>query len=258
MLKNRDGGEQADAPFCYILACMNDTTTQDPRRELQSMLASRLALIVVESREEARVLGLVREVSLKVKEGRGWGVFQWTVTEGLQRIDIDLGGPQRMLADPEQLLKHLKATPMPGIYVLLDFHPYLKEPVNVRLLKDIAQGYDQVARTVVLMSYEVTLPDELEQFAARLHLALPTSNERLMIITRVVREWNAANPGKPCGLDREVLDQTRRQSQWSHGIGCGAPGAPRDFRSWRAHPRGPLGGARREIRASESRRLADV
>ena len=141
---------------------MNDSSAQDPRRELQSLLASRLALIVVESREEERVLTLVREVSLKVREGRGWGVFQWTVTEGLQRIDIDLGGPQRTLADPEQLLKHLKATPMPGIYVLLDFHPYLKEPVNVRLLKDIAQGYDRVARTVVLMSYEVTLPEELE------------------------------------------------------------------------------------------------
>jgi SpoVK/Ycf46/Vps4 family AAA+-type ATPase len=184
---------------------MNDTTPQDPRRELQTMLASRLALIVVESREESRVLTLVREVSLKVKEGRGWGVFQWTVTEGLQRVDIDMGGPQRTLADPEQLLKHLKATPMPGIYVLLDFHPYLEEPVNVRLLKDIAQSYDHVARTVVLVSYEVTLPQELEQFAARLHLALPSTNERLMIITRIAREWNAANPAKPISLDRELL-----------------------------------------------------
>jgi hypothetical protein len=183
---------------------MNDIPPQDPRRELQSMLASRLALIVVESREEERVLSLVREVSMKVREGRGWGVFQWTVTEGLQRIDVDMGGAQRMLADPEQLLKHLKATPMPGIYVLLDFHPYLKEPVNVRLLKDIAQGYDRVARTVVLMSYEVTLPEELEQFAARLRLAQPTSNERLMIITRIAREWNTANPGKPINLDRDV------------------------------------------------------
>ena len=169
------------------------------------MLASRLALIVVESREESRVLSLVREMSLKVKEGRGWGVFQWTVTEGLQRLDMEMGGPQRMLADPEQLLKHLKATPMPGIYVLLDFHPYLKEPVNVRLLKDIAQSYDHVARTVVLLSYEVTLPEELEQFAARLHLALPTPNERLMIVTRVAREWNTANPGKLLALDREAL-----------------------------------------------------
>jgi hypothetical protein len=181
------------------------TAPPDPRRELQTLLASRLALIVVESREESRVLALVREMSLKVRQGRGWGVFQWTVTEGLQRIDIDLGGPQRTLADPEQLLKHLKATSMPGIYVLLDFHPYLKDPVNVRLLKDIAQGYDRVARTVVLMSYEVTLPEELQQFSARLHLALPTTNERLMIITRIVREWTSANPNKPVHLEPEVL-----------------------------------------------------
>jgi hypothetical protein len=177
----------------------------DPRRELQTLLASRLALIVVESREESRVLTLVRDASLQVRQGRGWGVFQWTVTEGLQRVDVDMGGPQRTLADPEQLLKHLKATSMPGIYVLLDFHPYLKEPVNVRLLKDIALGYDQVARTVVLMSYEVTLPEELEHLAARLHLALPSPNERLMIITRVVREWTAANPSKPMHLEPEVL-----------------------------------------------------
>src|ERR1700732_1502278 len=185
---------------------MNDSSpAQDPRRELQTLLASRLALIVVESREESRVLTLVREVSLKVRQGRGWGVFQWTVTEGLQRVDIDLGGPQRTLADPEQLLKHLRATPMPGIYVLLDFHPYLKDPVNVRLLKDIAQSYDRVARTVLLMSYEVTLPEELEHLAARLHLALPTINERLMIVTRVAKEWTAANPDKPLHLDSDVL-----------------------------------------------------
>src|SRR5277367_2954218 len=184
---------------------MNATTAPpDPRRELQTLLASRLALIVVESREESRVLTLVREVSLKVRQGRGWGVFQWTVTDGLQRVDIDMGGAQRMLADPEQLLKHLKATPMPGIYVLLDFHPYLKDPVNVRLLKDIAQGYEHVARTLVLMSYEVTLPEELEHLAARLLLALPSTNERQMIITRVVREWTAANPGKPVHLDPDV------------------------------------------------------
>ena len=78
---------------------MNAPALPDPRRELQTLLASRLALIVVESREESRVLALVREMSLKVRQGRGWGVFQWSVTEGLQRIDIDLGGPQRALLD---------------------------------------------------------------------------------------------------------------------------------------------------------------
>jgi hypothetical protein len=178
---------------------------QDPRHELQTLLASRVALIVIESREEARVLSLVQETSFKARVGRGWGVFQWTVTEGLRRIDIDLGGPQRTLCEPEQVLKHLKATPMAGIYVLLDFQPYLSEPVNVRLLKDIAQSYDRVARTIVLMSCDLTLPEELEQFAARMHLSMPSANERQMIITRVAREWTVANPSKPVHLEPEAL-----------------------------------------------------
>ncbi len=192
--------------FCYILRSMTTPTVpQDPRRELEVLLASRFALIVIESREESRVVALVREASLKARRGRGWGVFQWTVTEGLLRIEVDMGGPQRTLADPAQLLKHLKATPMPGIYVLFDFHPYLSDPINVRMLKDVAQGYDQVARTVVLMSYEVTLPEELESFATRLQLALPSADERQMIVRRVAQEWSKANPGNPAVVEPGAL-----------------------------------------------------
>jgi ATPase family associated with various cellular activities (AAA) len=206
LLEKRDGVTRETGQFCYILGRMSPhTVPQDPRRELEMLLASRFALIVIESREEARVLTLVRESSLKARRGRGWGVFQWTVTEGLQRLDVDMGAPQRMLAEPGQLLKHLKATPMPGIYVLLDFHPYLSDPVNVRLLKDVAQGYEQVARTVVLMSYEVTLPEELESFATRMHLALPHADERQMIVRRVAQEWSKANPGHSALIEPEAL-----------------------------------------------------
>src|ERR1700754_750062 len=162
-------------------------TTQDPRRELEMLLASRFALIVVESREEARVLQLVREASTKAGRGRGWGIYQWTVTEGLRRVDVDMGGPQRTVSDPAQLLRHLKATPAPGIYVLLDFHPYLADPLNVRMIKDIAQGYDKVPRTLVLMSHEIAIPTELEHLSARLKLGAPTRNERLMVITKVAQ-----------------------------------------------------------------------
>ena len=206
LLEKRDGVTRESGEFCYILARMSSPTVpQDPRRELEMLLASRFALIVIESREETRVLSLVREASLKVRHGRDWGVFQWTVTEGLRRLDVDMGGAQRMLAEPGQLLRHLKATPMPGIYVLLDFHPYLSDPVNVRMLKDVAQGYGQVARTAVLMSYEVALPEELESFAARMHLALPSSNERQMIIKRIAQEWSAANPGRPAHIEPDAL-----------------------------------------------------
>jgi hypothetical protein len=181
-------------------------TTPDPRRELEMLLASRFALIVVESREESRVLQLVREASTKAGRGRGWGIYQWTVTEGLRRVDVDMGGSQKTVSDPAQLLRHLKATPAPGIYVLLDFHPYLSDPLNVRMIKDIAQGYDSVPRTLVLMSHEITVPTELEHLSARLKLAAPTRNERLMAISKVAQEWALANGGRAARIDQKALD----------------------------------------------------
>ena len=72
-----------------------------PAGELQTLLASRVALVVIESREEARVMEVVREAALKAQRGRNWGVFSWSVTEGLLRVDVDLGpdvshiGPNR-------------------------------------------------------------------------------------------------------------------------------------------------------------------
>ena len=168
-----------------------------PAGELQTLLASRIPLVIIESREEGRAIELVREAAMRAQRGRNWGVFQWTVTEGLLRVDVNMGGPQHMLAQPEQLLRHIRATPMAGIYVLLDFHPYLENPLFVRTLKDIAQEYDKCARTIVLISFEMKLPQELEHLAARFTVRLPDKAERQMIVMRAAREWAKQNGTMP-------------------------------------------------------------
>jgi hypothetical protein len=168
-----------------------------PSSELQTLLASRVPLVIIESREEGRVMELVRDAALKAQRGRNWGVFQWTVTEGLLRVDVDLGGSQKTLAQPEQLLRHVKATPMAGIYVLLDFHPYLENPLFVRTIKDIAQEYVRCERTLVLVSAEVKLPAELEHLAARFSVRLPDKKERHAIVMRMTREWAKLNAAMP-------------------------------------------------------------
>jgi hypothetical protein len=168
-----------------------------PAGELQTLLASRVPLVVIESREEGRVIELVRDAALRAQRGRNWGIFQWTVTEGLLRVDVDLGGAQKTLAQPEQLLRHVKATSMAGIYVLLDFHPYLENPLHVRTLKDIAQEYDRCARTVVLMSAEIKLPPELEHLAARFSVQHPDKEERHAIVMNTAREWARMHGAMP-------------------------------------------------------------
>ncbi|HET9862389.1 MAG TPA: AAA family ATPase, partial [Steroidobacteraceae bacterium] len=168
-----------------------------PAGELQTLLASRVPLVVIESCEEHRVVEMVRDAALRAQRGRNWGVFQWTVTDGLLRVDVDLGGAQRTLSEPEQLLKHIKSTTMAGIYVLLDFHPYLDKPLFVRALKDIAQDYEKCARTVVLVSAELRLPPELEHLAAKCTMRLPDKRERQAIVMRTAREWSKVNGAMP-------------------------------------------------------------
>lgn len=172
---------------------------------LEALLASRVPLIVAESRDEQRMLDLLRTASLRVRLPRGWGVFAWSATEGLRRIDVDLGGPQRSLAEPGAMLRHLKATTAPGIYILVDFHPWLAEPVHVRLLKDIAQSYGDCARTVVLVSHEIALPPELEPLAARFRLALPSAAERRAIIDEVLAAGRAAHPARAQAPDPTLV-----------------------------------------------------
>jgi hypothetical protein len=189
--------------------------------DLEVLLRSRVPIVVVDSRDEAQVLkalaGACRQVATPVPEQRpagagtvatraGLPLFQWTVTDGLKRLDADLGPPQRMLAQPPDILKHIRATALAGVYALLDFHPYLQDPTIVRLLKDIAQDYERCARTVVLIGYQTEIPHELEHLAARVALALPDRNERRQLVEDVARQWMRANPRQAVKIDARALE----------------------------------------------------
>ena len=188
--------------------------------DLEVLLRSRVPIIVVESRDEARVLKALTAacalLSAPVVPPRAAGaapsvrsslpLFQWTVTDGLKRLDIQVGPAQRMLAEPPDVLKHIRATTLAGAYALLDFHPYLRDPTIVRLLKDIAQDYDRCARTVVLIGYEIESPHELEHLTARVVLSLPDRNERRQLVEEVARQWMRANPRQAVKIDKRALE----------------------------------------------------
>lgn len=176
----------------------------DRQNELRLLLRSRTPLVVIESRDEARVLDLLKGVSLGNARDGYVPLFRWTITDGLQRLDIALE-PQPHNMQPTDVLKHIRAITKPGIYVLLDFHPYLEDPVNVRLLKDICISFATHARQLVLLSHEVRLPSELEGYSARFDLALPSDEEREKIIRRVARDYVEQYPGRPVRTDPKAF-----------------------------------------------------
>lgn len=177
----------------------------DRQGDLELILKSRIPIVVIETHDEARMLDLLKSIAMSRAQDAYMPLFRWTVTDGLQRLDILLE-PQLHNSDPADVLKHVRAVNKPGIYVLLDFHPYLNDPLNVRLLKDICIRYDTTPRQIVLLSHKVELPRELENFSARFELALPTEQERKDIIKTVAREYAAENPGLRVQVDPKAYE----------------------------------------------------
>ena len=172
----------------------------DRQHDLELILRSRTPMVAIETRDESRLLELLKSITIARASDGYLPLFRWTVTDGLQRLDISLA-PQLHNSGPDEVLRHIRAVTKPGIYVLLDFHPYLEDPINVRLLKDICMRFSEVTRHLILVGHTVTLPDELESFSARFDMALPTEDEREAIIKRVAAEWSLENPGSRVQAD---------------------------------------------------------
>jgi hypothetical protein len=95
--------------------------------DLEALLRSRVPLIAVESRDESEVLKAFTRACARVPANSslakttpnlgptaGLPLFQWTVTDGLKRLDIDVGPPQRTVAEPIEILKGDRLRPAPG------------------------------------------------------------------------------------------------------------------------------------------------
>jgi len=172
----------------------------DRHHDLALVLQSRTPIIIIESKDESRILELLKSIALRRSSTSYMPLFRWTITDGLQRLDISLE-PQAINSDPTDVLKHIRAVMKPGLYALLDFHPFLDDPVHIRLLKDICVKYRDVERQIVLVSHQVTVPNELDGYCARFELALPNQQERTRIVQNAVDEYDHDNPGSKVQID---------------------------------------------------------
>ena len=152
--------------------------------DLELVLKSHIPIVVIETREEQRAVNLIKSLQFRLS----LPIYQWTVTEGLQRIDLDYE-PQRHNTKPTEVLGNIKAGTQHGIYILLDFHPYLDDPLHVRLLKDIALSYELTHQTIVLISHDIDIPPELKNFSAMVALDLPDAQSLKDIVNDVAEQW---------------------------------------------------------------------
>ena len=60
------------------------------QQDLGIILRSRTPIIVIETRDEARVLNVLQSINLQSSTSEYLPLFRWTITDGLQRIDYSV------------------------------------------------------------------------------------------------------------------------------------------------------------------------
>jgi len=171
------------------------------KHDLELLIHGHVPIITIETYEENRALNLL----VKATQLQYLPTFKWTVTDGLQRLDLSLD-PQRHVADPQDALKHIKSSKLEAAYILVDFDPYLTDPVNIRLLKEIAMGFDGGKGKLILLSHELSLPENLKPLSATFSMQLPDAQALEKIIKQEAQQWQSSQ-NKRVRTDRETMDR---------------------------------------------------
>lgn len=157
--------------------------------DLGLILDRHTPLILIESWDELRVLDLLTRLAIK----RGLALQQWSCTDGLRRLGF---GEDPAVTDselPEKALLHIRQADAGGMVVLCDLHPFLEQPLIVRLLKDIALQHENRRKTLVLVSHAINLPAELQRLAVRFSLQLPDEQQLMALVQEEARRYSVSS-----------------------------------------------------------------
>ncbi len=136
--------------------------------DLAVRVRSGTPLILIETHEEALLHDAFRHVVAQLLRP----LWRWRITDGLVRLDMDVDDTPPC-NDSSQALEFLQRHEQRGIWLLFDFHPYLRYAMNVRRLREVVLGEGAAPQTVVLIGSKIELPPELEPLATRVEMRLP-------------------------------------------------------------------------------------
>jgi AAA+ superfamily predicted ATPase len=168
--------------------------------KLERYIRARYPIIGVASHEESRVLS-----SIKLIAGfRNRHVYTWSITRGIVNAfdDPSTYNPAALaafegtqdIAAALQILSKYDEDAHPALFVFLDLHPYLGDPMIVRFLRDIAARFELCRHNLILVSPNIVVPPDLDKTLVILDWPLPTEEELASVLDQAERDLPASIP----------------------------------------------------------------
>ncbi len=142
------------------------------KRDLDLYIRARYALLWLVTPEEERALAELDALA-QLQRKR---ILYWSYPSGVTN-PAKPDWADTSLREPSKLLRAIEAEPDASIWVLRDFHPFLKDPGVVRLLREVALALEKSSKTMVLLSPVLEIPREMEKQITVVDLELPTTDE---------------------------------------------------------------------------------
>jgi SpoVK/Ycf46/Vps4 family AAA+-type ATPase len=162
-------------------------------REAEDLIKARYPILYVVSSEEERVEKALEELATR----REMRMAVWSCTKGFEKAVGAIKGGGEATREPGKALDFVATAEGKGLYVLRDFHPFLKTPDIVRRVRDLAHGLPKKKDTNILLilSPVLAIPPELEKEVAIVDWDLPDRAEMTDVVDRAI-----ANKPQGCTL----------------------------------------------------------
>jgi hypothetical protein len=139
-------------------------------QDLELIISTGTSIIFIESDDEKQVEALFDRLAAKM----GYQLLRWTVASGLTNLHTNQT-THLAIKEPARVLAELAGRTAPAIYMLMDIHHWLDDPLTLRQLKEIALGNPSqplvlvVTMRIYLTSYDHFPPDSSSRCPTAMH-----------------------------------------------------------------------------------------
>ena len=172
------------------------------KKEFEVLIRAKYPIIYVVTWEEQRFLEVIEEVAKELDRD----LHVWSITQGLKPPVSRTRGPAKpsKLASELEVLAQVHESPEFTVFVLKDFHAYLKDARVIRLLRDLAIRLRSRASTLFLVSPSLSLPPELEKDLTVAEFPLPSADDIAEQLDEVIEAMKDVE-----AVDVELTDDER-------------------------------------------------
>ena len=170
--------------------------------DLFHLVKSKVPLITIETRDEKEVLHLIVSLGSSLKKP----VYGWNLVKGFSLLDRNgnINGSNQL--EPTEVLHTIYQNYKSALFVLIDYHPYLHNDRNIRLIKELALNSEKLDQTLFFVSTQIELPDEVKYLSTKFELAFPSDEEIRAFLIHLIEKWKSENPGKKVEVDESILN----------------------------------------------------